>query len=183
MFRSPLSGLGQGMAAWLSASRLTGSLTQTSDTSIGRGQYQGTNTNDDAAAGNIGETRDATAALQSVSAANGVPIAVSAGIALTPGDWEVGAIAYFLPGPATTVNYMSASITASSTAIGIVPGAFGAITLPPATVPGNTFYTSILVPPHRVSLSANSSRYLVVQTGFGSSNMTVGGAIHARRVR
>lgn len=155
--------------------------TVTSAVSIGKGQFQGTSTNDAATAGNIGERIDGTAALQSVPLTSNT--AANTGSAtLTAGDWEVTCHVAFLPAATTTVTNLTASLSATSATNNGTLGFFGAVDYP-ATVLGSGQYTTMTSPPARVSLSGSTIYYCVALAAFGVSTMTAGGSLHAVRVR
>lgn len=149
------------------------------------GQIPGTPTNDAPAAGKVGEPMDATAALGSVSLTTNTDTTVTAGVALTGGDWEVSGVAYFIASATTTVNILRASINTGTAFDGTV-GRFGTITTPPASVPGAGYYTAVVIPTFRVIVSSGASPTtlnMVTNATFGVSTLTVGGSIHARRMR
>lgn len=155
--------------------------TVTSATSIGRGQYQGTGTNDAATAGNIGEYLSNTAALGSVSLTTNT--AANAGtLSLTAGDWDVQCLVYFLPAASTTVDGLHASLSTTSATISSTIGFFSSLNYP-SIVMGNNYYTVETTPLVRASITSTTSYYCIAFASFGISTMTAGGFVRARRVR
>lgn len=155
-------------------------LTATSTTSVGRGQYLGTGTSDNATAGNIGEYVSATVASGSaVSLTSGSPAAV-ASISLTAGDWDVFGSLSFQGGSTTTLSYILAGISQSAGGTGNLPSVrfYGSAT--PFSV--LSFYTQETTL-SRVSISSTTTVYLVAQAGFAASTLSGFGTILARRVR
>jgi hypothetical protein len=143
----------------------------------------GTNTNDSAAAGYVGE-------YSSASVASGSAVALTTGIAktitsvsLTAGDWDVWIDARFTGGATTNVTSFQASIgtvtdTPSSVLGATVNSYAGAITF------FNTVGTAdVLAGPIRVSLAGTATHYLVSTCVFTVSTCSGFGVIQARRVR
>lgn len=139
----------------------------------------GTTTNDNAAAGRIGELISATAALDSVDSWTTNVAKNVTSITLTAGDWDVwGQIAW---AGATTGTYM---ITCISTTSATLQGdettqGYTAITF---QTQANSRFAQV-AGPYRASLSATTTLYLVGQQGFTVGTPAVGGSIRARRVR
>jgi hypothetical protein len=157
-------------------------LTQTTSTSIGRGQYQGTATNDAATAGNIGEYISSSVLLASaVSLSAGVAANVTS-ISLTAGDWDVEGAVHFEAQPTTQINYSAASIGSASATFGTTAGLFA------ASAVGNQAnyddsYETVTIPRIRVSLSGTTTYYLVAKADWITSTYKAFGIISARRVR
>lgn len=79
-------------------------LTVSSATSVGRGQYQGTNTNDNAAAGNVGEVIESTVASGSAISLTTSTDTTVTSVTLTAGDWDCwGNVAYSANGSTVTL--------------------------------------------------------------------------------
>jgi hypothetical protein len=142
---------------------------------------KGSGTNDNAAAGMIGEYLSASAALGAINLATGTAVDV-ASLALTPGDWEVNAAVHFTCGATTTVSRLIASLGTVSATINTAPGAFGSLSFN-ALVLGNTTYVTLTIAGYRVSIAGNTTHYLCANSTFGASTLAVGGAMSARRVR
>jgi hypothetical protein len=145
----------------------------------------GTGTNDNAAAGNVGEY------VESVIA-SGSAVALSAGaftnvisISLTAGDWDVDGVLNFLFGTTTSVTRIVASISLSSGTQDGSAGRTAAIAMP-AFVPGSITVLpefTLSVPPLRFSLAATTTIFFVADGVFTVSTMSAFGILRARRVR
>lgn len=140
----------------------------------------GTTTNNNANAGSIGEYVEgfsSSAAMTSTVYMN------AASISLTAGDWDVSAIAFFVPAAATNVTYLEASISTTSANPAVNKRVAQSFV---ASVPG-ALDKSIVIPPVRLSLTSTTTVYLVQRANFTVSTMTSGGSaeggIFARRVR
>ena len=167
---------------------LTGSLTYTDaaeDTGLITGRA--TNTNDDAAAGEIGEVKTttvATASSVSITTATAKDVAT---LSLTPGDWDVwGQVDRNWSG--TTATIVSTCISAAADTMSTQPGGSGIGTDPLATDTA-TFGTTLTgiksqrCGPVRVSISADTTLHLVAKDTFSAGTVTAFGTITARRVR
>ncbi len=144
---------------------------------------EGTSTNDNAVAGNVGQYIDniilsgSAVSLTSTVAANVTSIELGAG------DWDVGG-EVTIAGTATTAGVFRAGVTqtsatipvtrTSSTAVGgnRAAGDFAAI--------GDGFITTGQA---RLSLSGTTTVYLVASASFSGGTATAYGKIYARRVR
>lgn len=143
---------------------------------------KGTATNDNAAAGMVGE-------YISAAVINSAPVALVTGnlvnvtsIVLTPGDWDVDASIGFTGNAATTVNYVRGWIARASASV-------------PATtnrmVSRHGFNSALFgsgdindsVPSERISISTTTTIYLVAQGYFGVNTCSAFGEIKARRIR
>jgi len=140
----------------------------------------GTNTNDNAAAGWVGEYVSSTVAPSTTALTTGVP-ADATSISLSPGDWDVTGSAVFLPAATTNATNFAASINTTSATL----GQFGLNASNHSfngTVFGATEQTENQ-PVYRLSLSTTTTVYLVCSSNFSVSTMTCGGTLRARRVR
>lgn len=140
----------------------------------------GTTTNDDAAAGAIGEYISAN-----ILSGASVPLASNiaaniASIALTAGDWDISGSVGFVPGPTTSRNYVAGAFSISSGALTGLPAGGGFVQIEGAVTADSGTYA---VPPGRLSLAAPTTLYLVAQAGFSVSTMRAYGFIAARRAR
>lgn len=152
---------------------------------------KGTSTNDLALSGDVGEYLEANLLTASaVSVTTATPVNITS-VVLTPGDWDVDAIVDFVPAATTSVTQWNVSVSnttatlqsqAPSTSAAINIGPFATTTINQAaqvpaaevTISGATV---------RVSVSANTTIYLVAQAAFTVSTMTAYGSLRARRVR
>jgi hypothetical protein len=146
-----------------------------------------TTTNDDAAAGIVGEYLETVVPIGSlVSETTATPVDVAT-LALTAGDWEVsGTVNRVLTGTTATAYGAAISPTANTVpaqAGGSGVGADSSVTQNAvfgATVTGN-FVT--IVGPTRVKLAAAATIHLVAADTFSAGTVGVFGTIRARRVR
>lgn len=144
------------------------------------GGIVGTTTNDNTAAGKVGEYISASVLTASaVSLVSGTPKTITS-ISLTAGDWDVTGTVVSKPAGTTTTSFFSMGISQTTNAfetlgaennfmqaVGIGAGAFLA---------GNNGRM-------RISLSGTTTVYLVASVGFAISTMAAYGFIGARRVR
>lgn len=157
-----------------------GSVDNTTDAAKLAAARLGTATNDNAAAGNIGELIEATLTSGSATAlVNATPKTVIS-IALTAGDWDVSATAYFSPAAATSITLRKANISMVNNTEDTTPGRYVQATHP-AQVPNGG--NSMTVGPTRISLAAPATVYLVVNQAFTVDTLAAFGNIRARRVR
>jgi hypothetical protein len=149
-----------------------------------RGQILGTATNDDAAAGDIGEFTSSQVLFASAVALTSTVAANVTSISLTAGDWNVWASARFTGGNTTTVSVLSGSISSTSasqdnTGLGRV-----CEVAPAGGTPFNGGIPVIfMVGPTRFSLGSTTTVYLVSLSTFGTSTCSAYGEIMGRRVR
>jgi hypothetical protein len=146
------------------------------------GPLAGTTTNDNAAAGKVGEYIESDIALGSAISLTTNVAANITSISLTAGDWDVSAIGRIHSNNASTsftngiasISQVSATLNASD----------AASVATPATVPGNGVnYCALGVPPTRITLSATTTVYLVSRSAFTVSTAQAYGKISARRAR
>jgi hypothetical protein len=153
----------------------TGSLSRSGGGGI---PLEGTNTNDSASAGYVGEIVESTVLLGSaVTLTTAVANNVTS-ISLTAGDWDVwGNVGY---NPGGTITRLACWISTTSATYPTAPNA-GALADWRA---GFTSGAGQLIPAgmRRISISATTTTYLSVYAEFGTS-MTAYGYIGARRVR
>lgn len=158
-------------------------LTATSDTSIGRGQYLGTATNDSATAGNIGEFMSASLVSGSaVSLTNNTAITVTS-ISLTAGDWDVSGVTVYKFGASTTVNECDANISTTNNSFDGTVGTFSTQVYPSTFTPGSSVTPGVPTLAVRKSLSGTTTVYLIAFCTFATSTASAFGFIRARRVR
>jgi hypothetical protein len=140
---------------------------------------KGTATNDDAAAGYIGEYIES-----SITSATNYPSTGTWGdltsISLTAGDWDVSAmIQQTTPGTMTGESRLGISTTSGNSATGLVIGK-NRLTHPNATA---TADTGMSIMPYRLSLSGTTTVYFKYFTEFSAGTPKAVGTIRARRVR
>jgi len=144
------------------------------------GQIPGTTTNDNAAAGNVGEFDSATVASGSaVSLVTATAKDVLA-LSLSAGDWDVWGHVDFSPGATTTISQIAAWVSLTSATFPTLPVSgvqYLAASFTTGAIQG--LGTGML----RVSLSGTTNVYLSAQSSFGTSTMSAYGILSARRVR
>jgi hypothetical protein len=143
---------------------------------------KGTNTNDSAAAGDVGEYIESSVLVGSAVNLTSDVAANVTSISLTAGDWDVSAIGRIHANNASTSFTQGlASISATSATLDAVNQVN---TFSAAAVPGNGVnYAALGVPSTRISLAATTTIYLVCRAKFTVSTAQAYGVISARRVR
>jgi hypothetical protein len=139
----------------------------------------GTATNDNAAAGKVGEFIEGSAAVGSISLVTGVAKTIVS-ISLTAGDWDVASVCYFTPAGTTTIGEIASSVSQVNNTLDTTAGTFT------DDFRGNATSSNAIthsIPRRRISLAGTTTIYLVGLAAFGVSTMTTGGYISARRVR
>lgn len=144
----------------------------------------GTNTNDDAAAGRLGEYLSAFAT-SSVAVTNNTAANITSK-SLTAGDWLVYVTLTAVGQAATVLTDLVAGISATSATL--PSGASNRINTDrtDSMVPGRTMsgsFASVTVGPHRVSVASTTTYYAVVNALFSAGTLEVYGTIAARRIR
>lgn len=140
----------------------------------------GTPTNNNAAAGDVGEYVSSEILVGSVVALTTATPTNITSISLTAGDWDVmGTVA--LSNVGTTITLVQGAINTTSAALGTVPNA-GARMVWNGSVTAGTFAQS--VGERRLSLSATTTVYLVTAATFtGGTSCSGYGFLGARRAR
>lgn len=153
----------------------------TTNCSAAVGQLPGTATNDNAAAGKVGEFVSAT--IGSGSAVNLLSSTATnvTSISLTAGDWDVWGTGVFTFGASTTVTLLLPSISLTSGVNGGLSSGMGIQQNFASFHPSGDF--SVPIAPSRLSLASTTTVYLVAAAAFATSTCGVYGAIYARRVR
>jgi hypothetical protein len=143
------------------------------------GVIVGTNTNDSAAAGQIGEYARSYQAYGTITPASGASVNVTS-IALTAGDWDVsGIVGFYAPGGLTGTNLRCSINTVSATLSNVL----GDSEVETPLMPTNAGAVYLSIPNVRVSLAASGTAYLVAKGTFTGGTLGVYGRISARRVR
>jgi len=141
--------------------------------------FIGTNTNNSANAGSIGEYISSTVASAGVSLTTTVFANITS-ISLTAGDWDVsGVVAITNPGT-TTFAYINYGTSTTSATAGTL-GQMGGLTTP-STIAATVDFTTP-VPETRLSLASTTTVYLVTRASFAVSTASAYGVIRARRIR
>lgn len=141
-------------------------------------RIRGTDTNDDAAAGFVGEFVEG-----SLSA--GAPTALVTGtaktitsISLTAGDWDVWGMVGYSPGG--TINYCEQSISLTNNTYG--GDTHSTVTIFQSGMSPAVAAEKFAVHPRRIAIASTTTVYLVAQSAFGTS-MSAWGVIRGRRRR
>lgn len=140
----------------------------------------GTPSNDDAAAGYLGEyktTTVATGSSQSLTSPNALNVT---SVSLTAGDWNVWGVVDYTAGGATTFTVMKQGISTTSATIG-AQDTFTNLALAGTLAAASDMAQS--TPVVRISLASTTTVYLVAQATFAASTLKAYGTIFARRVR
>jgi len=137
----------------------------------------GTNTNNNANAGSVGEFQ--TNSASGVSLSSGAPANITS-VSLTAGDWDVSGSIVFIPAGSTTVSALAAATNTTSANLGSVSNGLVFLVGPSFTTGVNQY---IVTGVNRVSIASTTTVYLVGQANFAVSTMTSNGYIRARRVR
>lgn len=145
------------------------------------GPVKGTITNDNAAAGYVGEFMEAKLVAASATSLTSNADKTITSISLTAGDWDVSGVVGFIPAATTSITRLAASISLTDNAnAGTDDGASSQWgTAANVAVQANAIATPI----RRVSIAATTTVYLVADAVFTVSTMTAFGHIRARRVR
>jgi hypothetical protein len=142
---------------------------------------QGTNTNDSAAAGYVGEYVSSSVAAGSAVSLTSATAKNITSISLTAGDWDVTAQAYLNLAATTSWTNFQYSISGTSATMDVTPGRWinfqGGSSTPGAT---NLTFGAMT---YRLSLAATTTIYLPAQASFATSTAGAWGYIAARRVR
>lgn len=141
----------------------------------------GTTTNDNAAAGYVGEEIKSTVVVGSGVGLTTATAANVTSLSLTAGDWEVSINARFIGAATTVVDRVIASISLSSATLDSAEGRRTDVFGGHAT---STLYSSLhAIAADRVSLAAPAAVYFIAFADFTISTLAASGVIRARRVR
>lgn len=145
---------------------------------------EGTNTNDSASAGQVGEVISSVILFASKVSLTTATDKTITSISLTAGDWDVSSNLYLIPGATTQITLIAAGVSTTDNAL---PGGtalaqpFTSLSIPMGT-PG-AVQQVLSVATGRVSLSATTTYYLVAKANFTVSTLDAYGWIWARRAR
>lgn len=148
------------------------------------GQIPGTTTNDDAAAGKVGEIILSTIASGSaVSLATGATANITS-ITLTAGDWDVTGAFAGLSNVGTNITYISTSISTTSATNDSTPGRLALESYQPSGVVPSGVQINISLPTTRITVASGTQVvYLTANCAFSVSTLSAFGIIRARRMR
>jgi len=174
--RTALSAAASGANADITSMTALTAINRTGGTSI-----KGTNTNNNAAAGDVGEYIESTIAFgAAISLTTGVTANVTS-ISLTAGDWDVSGVVLMDSGATTNVTRVSAGTSSTSATADVTKGYYSHIHS--GYVPGSGQFRAMPLNTSRFSLSGTTTIYLVALANFTVSTCTAYGTISARRVR
>jgi len=148
----------------------TGAITPSSTAGI-----VGTTTNNNAAAGSVGEYVESQ--VSTVAITSGATINVTT-ISLTAGDWDLDGNCYYNAGAGASISAQACAVNTTSA------------TLPAARL--RTLYSysgttavaqSAIAPTQRISIASTTTVYLIGFADYAGGTVTVDGIIRARRVR
>lgn len=161
----------------------SGSLVVNVDATSGGTAILGTNTNDLASAGYVGQwlqsiVPDASA----VSLTTGTTTNITS-ISLTAGDWDVTGMIVLKPAGTTTITQIQYGVWTANNALDSVTSANGntGIWSQASAAPNSDI--SFQIANYRVSIASTTTIYLNVLPTFGTSTLAAFGRISARRVR
>lgn len=154
-------------------------------TTLTPGQLPGTNTNDDASAGNVGEyVSSEVAGGLAVSLTSNTTANITS-ISLSAGDWNVWIDARFSVTASTIITGALASISLVSATFDNISSRTSFVPIPQAGFTGGGAFLnfSTLVGPARISVASATTVYFVAQGVFSASTLQAYGHIQARRAR
>jgi len=141
----------------------------------------GTQTNDSAAAGFLGEVISSTVGSGSAVALSTGTGANVTSISLTAGDWDVFGNVAFLPAASTSITAIAGAINTTTASIGSFINQ-GAQLFFSAVVPGVNVLT-MTPPQQRLLIASTTTVFLVAQANFSVAGLSAYGGIYARRRR
>lgn len=146
------------------------------------GHMNGTATNDNAAAGEVGEIQAANVLIgAAISLTTGTAANVTT-ITLAAGDWDISAQATFDGTGASTVQGLRASIATTSATENTVSPNFWSSSYGGAAI-FTTFDVTGAITPIRQSLSGSQQFWLVARCNFTAGTCLAYGSLRARRMR
>ena len=144
-------------------------------------QQEGTNTNDNAAAGQVGEYVESTVLAGSAVSLTSPNSSNVTTISLTAGDWDVSGVVVFSGAAGTQTTAALGGISTTSATLPAAGNAGHAVWSSLTII--TAFSSSVSPGPVRMSLSGTTTVYLVAAAVFTTSTQSAYGHIHARRVR
>jgi len=174
---TPSAGVATNITA-LNATQLTTGIIPAARTN---GHQNGTATNDNAAAGEVGEYQESVLASGSATSLSTGTAKTIVNLSLTAGDWDVACSVSFLPAASTSITQLAASISLTTNTNDFTVGRGSTISTA-AQVPGVST-TALPTMPVRMSFAGTTSVFCVGFGAFTVSTMTAYGFIKARRVR
>lgn len=140
---------------------------------------RGSNTNNDASAGFVGEAVRSSVTSAVSSTGNGQWFDIT-NIVLTAGDWDInGQVIFTLNGAVQTVALMAITSTSGNSTTGQIDGDNRL----PGVVPASTNDSSATIAGYRVNFTGSATYYLKARCDFSAGTPKAYGRISARRVR
>lgn len=152
---------------------------------VASSQVKGTTTNDNAAAGVVGEFITATVATPGSALTTATPLTITS-ISLTAGDWDVASVIDFLYTGATVTDIRSGpSLTTNVLPTQAGGGGLGtdALAIDPSNFATISDVQTLDSGPVRVSIAGTTTVFLVAQATFSVGTVSAFGTIRARRIR
>lgn len=140
---------------------------------------QGTTTNDSAAAGYVGEYVSSVVGIGAAVALATNTASTITSISLSPGDWDVFGDIDFHPAATTASTYYIGGISLVNATLGTAETTVAS----PFAIATTGVDASQTIPVIRVSITVQTTIYLVTTAGFTVSSMTAYGSLKARRMR
>lgn len=147
-------------------------------TGLTSSQIAGTTTNDNAAAGKIGEYVSSLVASGSAVSLTDATAANITSISLTAGDWDVEGNINFIATTATVTSKIGGISSTSATLPTDGSEVYSGVQLTVATATDG-----VALPRKRISIASTTTVYLVGQASFSAGTVSAFGSITARRVR
>lgn len=163
----------------------TGNMVLSTSPTITTPNIVGTSTNDNAAAGSVGEyVSNEVASGAAIALTTATPVNITS-ISLTAGDWDVSGIIHYVPPASTRIFAINTSVNTVSATPSTTTDRVTTLSVSAtgAWVPGNAFPITQRVSSCRFSLNAVTTVYLVTNQIFDTSTLTAYGMIWARRIR
>lgn len=142
----------------------------------------GVTTNNNAAAGSVGEYISSTVLSGSAVPLTTNTVANVTSITLLAGDWDVWGNAFLLPASGTTTNTFNTALSQVAVTFPTTPNG-GAYAQWYGSITGSGVQLGLPTGTMRVSIAAPVNIYLVVSSQFTSSTSSAYGFVGARRVR
>ena len=148
------------------------------------GGLLGTATNDDAAAGNVGEYVSATLGVGSELSLTTATVINVTSISLTAGDWDVAGTVQVGNANANPVfTSVQGGASTTSATLPSVEKTFAMSFHEATSDPAANVDSSWVIPTQRFSLATTTTVYLVGKVAFSVGTLSIYGSIRARRVR
>lgn len=141
----------------------------------------GTTTNNNAAAGSVGELFQAVIPNGSAISVTNVTIFDLASFTLQPGDYDMWANIVFVSASGLTTFNVGQAWTSSTSMTAVDPSITSYLTLSPSTVMSSNI--SLNTVPQRVTISSPTNYYVSGIAAFATAALTACGGIYARRRR